>query len=97
VLVGFQDFAMHFLDEALSQDVTHIDDLLLLGDTHVTLGILYSCVTYQPSYLTQIIPPSSPCLSLLASFDRKVMKVCGDIIGPRSWESFQCPLMKHQI
>jgi hypothetical protein len=26
-------------------------------------------------------------LSLLALFDRKVMHVCGDIIGPRPWES----------
>jgi hypothetical protein len=32
VLMGFQDFATHFLDEALSQDVLHIDDFPLLGD-----------------------------------------------------------------
>jgi hypothetical protein len=32
VLVGFQDFARHFLDEALSQDVAHINDIFLLGD-----------------------------------------------------------------
>jgi hypothetical protein len=52
VPTGFQDFPMHFLDEVLSQDVTHIDNLLLLGDTHVTLGILYLCVACQPSYFT---------------------------------------------
>jgi hypothetical protein len=40
-----------FFYEALSQDMTHIDDLLLLGDAHVTLGILSSCVAHQPSYL----------------------------------------------
>ncbi len=33
VLVGFQDFAMHFLNEALFHNVAHIDDLPLLGDT----------------------------------------------------------------
>jgi hypothetical protein len=27
-LMGFQDFATHFLDEALSQDVARIDDFL---------------------------------------------------------------------
>jgi hypothetical protein len=27
VLMGFQDFAMHFLDEVLSQDVAHIANL----------------------------------------------------------------------
>jgi hypothetical protein len=81
VLVGFQGFAMHFLDEVLSQDVMHIDDLFLLGDTHVTLGILYSYASCQPSYLTLIIPPS-PFLSFLVSFNRKVMQVCADIMGP---------------
>jgi hypothetical protein len=32
VPMGFQDFATHFLDEALFQDVAHINNLLLLGD-----------------------------------------------------------------
>jgi len=50
--MGFQDFAMHFLDDVLFQDVAHIDDLRLLGDAQVILGILASCVTYLPSYLT---------------------------------------------
>jgi hypothetical protein len=31
-LVGSQNFAMHFFDEALFQDMVHIDDFLLLGD-----------------------------------------------------------------
>jgi hypothetical protein len=29
--MGFWDFAMHFLDEALFQDVAHINDIPLLG------------------------------------------------------------------
>jgi len=33
VLMGFQDFATHILNEALSHNVAHIDDLPLLGDT----------------------------------------------------------------
>jgi hypothetical protein len=32
VPMGVQDFATHFLDEALFHNVAHIDDLLLLGD-----------------------------------------------------------------
>ncbi len=32
VPMGFQDFAMHFLDEVLSHDVAHIENLHLLGD-----------------------------------------------------------------
>ncbi len=44
VLMGFQDFAMHFWDEALFQDMVHIDDLLPLRDAQVVLGILSSCV-----------------------------------------------------
>jgi len=44
VFVSFQDFATHFLDEILFQDVVHIDDFFLLGDAQVTLGILSSCV-----------------------------------------------------
>jgi len=32
VLIDSQDFAMHFLDEVLSQDMVHINDLPLLGN-----------------------------------------------------------------
>jgi hypothetical protein len=32
VPMGSQDFATHLLDEVLSQDMAHIDDLLLMGD-----------------------------------------------------------------
>jgi len=44
VLVGFSNFATHFLEEVLFQDMVHIDDLFFLGDAHVVLGILFSCV-----------------------------------------------------
>jgi len=44
VPMGFQDFSMHFLDETLYQNVAHVDNLPLLGDTLVVLGILPSCV-----------------------------------------------------
>jgi hypothetical protein len=47
VLMDFHDFAMFFWAEVLFQDVTHINDLLL-GDTQVALGILFSCVARQP-------------------------------------------------
>ncbi len=63
VLMDSQDFAMHILDETLSQEVTHIDDLPLLGDAHVALGILSSCVVHRPFYLTWTIPPPSSFLS----------------------------------
>ncbi len=32
----------------------------------------------------------------LASIDRKVVQVCGDIMGPGFWEFFQGPLVKRQ-
>jgi hypothetical protein len=60
------------------------------------LEILFSCVTCQLYYLTQTILPSSSFLSLLAGFNKRVMQICGDITGPRSWESFQGPLARHQ-
>jgi hypothetical protein len=44
--MGSQNFAVHFLDKALFQYMAHINDLPLLGDTHVVLGILSSCVTH---------------------------------------------------
>jgi hypothetical protein len=50
--MGFQDFAVHFLDKVLSQDVAHIDDFLFLRDAQVALGILSSCVARRPFYLT---------------------------------------------
>jgi len=33
--VSYQNFATHFLDEVLFQDMVHIDDLPLLGNTQV--------------------------------------------------------------
>jgi hypothetical protein len=31
--MGFQDFDPHFFNEVLSQDMAHIDDILLLENT----------------------------------------------------------------
>jgi hypothetical protein len=96
VPLGFQNFATHFLNEVLFQDVAHINDLPLLGNAQVVLGILSSCVTRQPSYLTRTVSPSS-FMFLLASFDTKNMQIYGDIMGPKSWESFHGPLTKHRV
>ncbi len=86
VLVGSQDFVTHFLGEVLSQDMAQIDDLFLLGDIHVVLDIMSSCVVCRPFYFTWTILHFSSFLSILASFNRRIMYVCGDIIGLRSWE-----------
>jgi hypothetical protein len=59
VLVGSQNFATHFLDEVLFQNMAHTNNFFLLGDTQVALGILSSCITRRPSYLTLTVPPSS--------------------------------------
>ncbi len=56
VLMGSQDFVMHFLDGVLSQNVAHIDDLLFLKDAHVALGILSSCVGHRFPYPTWTLP-----------------------------------------
>jgi hypothetical protein len=63
---------MHFLDEVLSRDVVHIDDFILLGDSHVPLDILSSCVIYQPFYLRQTIFLFSS-LFFLTCFNMRVM------------------------
>ncbi len=94
VPMGSQNFVTNFLNEVLSQNMAHINDLPLLGDTHVVLGILSLCVVHRPSYVTQIVPPFS-LMFFLASFDKKVMQVCGDNMGPRLWEYFQSLLTKH--
>jgi len=73
VLMGSQDFATHFLDEVLSQDVVHIDEINLLGNTQVTLGIWSSCVAHQPSYFSWIVPFYFSFLFFWVSFDKRVM------------------------
>jgi hypothetical protein len=93
VPMGFLNFVTHFLDKVLSQDVAHIDDFPLLKNTQVALGILSSCVIHQPFNLTQTIPPPSSFPSLLVSFNKKVMQICGDIMGPGSWELIKGLLM----
>jgi hypothetical protein len=47
-------------------------------------------------YLTQTVFPSS-FLSLLASFNMKIMQVCGDIMGFKWWEFTQGPLARHHV
>jgi len=97
VSAGSQDFATHFLDEALFHNVTHIDDLSFLQDAQVALGVLFSYVAHRLSYLTRTVSPFSSLLFLLVGFDKRIIEICGDIIDPKSWESFQGPLMRHQV
>ncbi len=87
VLKGYWDFVLHFLDEVLFQDVAHINDLPVLGHTHVALGIMSSCVACRPFYFIWTIFPFSSFLFLLVNFNRKSIYVYGDIMGLRSWES----------
>jgi hypothetical protein len=78
---GFQNFATHFLDDVLFQDVTHIDDLPLLGDAHVCFEyfvLMCSSSTFV-FHLDNIFVFF--LLSFLVSFNRKIMQVCGDIVG----------------
>jgi hypothetical protein len=80
--VDSQDFVTHLLDEVFSQDMVHINDLPFLRDAQVALGILSSYVACRPSYFTRTLPPSFFCF--LANFDKKVMQVCENIMGPGS-------------
>jgi len=47
VPIGSQGFVTFLLDEILSQDMAHINDLLILGSAQVALGILFSFVAHQ--------------------------------------------------
>jgi hypothetical protein len=77
--------------------MVHIDDLPLLGNAHVVLGILSSCVICWPSYFTWTIFHFPSFMSFLVGFDNKVIQVGVNIMGLRSWESFQGPLMRRQV
>jgi len=44
--MGSQNFVTNFFNEVLSQNMAHIHDLPLLGDTHVVLGLLSLCVAH---------------------------------------------------
>jgi len=66
-----QDFTTHFLNEALSQNMAHIDDLPLLGDAQVVLGISSSCVVCRPSYFTRTILISSSFLFFFNEFRKE--------------------------
>jgi hypothetical protein len=74
-----------------------MDDFLFLGDVHVGLGILSSCIIHRPSYFTRTILLYFSFLYFLVGFNRRIMQICGDIMGLRSWESFQGPLARCQV
>jgi hypothetical protein len=71
--MGSHNFVMHFLKEDLYYDMAYIDDLPLLGYTHVVLGISSSCVARRPFYFTQTISPFSSFMYFLAGFDKRIM------------------------
>jgi hypothetical protein len=79
---AFQDFTTHFLDEALFLHMAHINDLRILRDAQVGLGILSSCVIHRPFNFTRTILNFS-FLFILVGFNKRVMEICGDIMGPR--------------
>jgi hypothetical protein len=64
---------MHFLSEASFQDMMHINDLLILGDTWVAFGILSSCVARRPFYLTRTIPFFFSFLFFVAGLDKIII------------------------
>jgi hypothetical protein len=66
--------------------MAHINVFPFLGNAQVALDILSSCATHQSSYLIQIVLTFSSFLLLLASFDKRVLHVCGDIMNIGSWE-----------
>jgi hypothetical protein len=69
----FQDFSTHFLDEVLSQDVVHIDDLPFLENIQVILDILSSCVNLL-TLLSHIDNTSFFFLFFfLMGFDKRIM------------------------
>jgi hypothetical protein len=71
--MGFENFVMHFKNESLFQNMVHIDDFLLLGNTQVVLGILSSCLVYQLffSHLNNSFFKKKK--SLLVSFNSKIL------------------------
>jgi hypothetical protein len=72
--MGSEDFVTHFLNEVLFQDVVHIDDIIILRNTQIALGILFSCVTNRPCYLIRKIPLSFFFhIYFWANFNNKVM------------------------
>jgi hypothetical protein len=75
--------------------MVHINDLPFLGDAQVTLGILSSYVDYQPPYLTWTIFPPSSFIYIFMSFNKRVMQLCEDIMGPRFWEFIQGSLVRY--
>jgi hypothetical protein len=64
---------MHFLYEVSFQDVMHINDLLLSGNTWVALGILSSCVARRPFYFTRTILLFSSFLLFMVGLDKIII------------------------
>jgi hypothetical protein len=63
-------------------------------DALVALGILTSCVIHWPFYFTWTIYIFFLFVFFMG-FDKRIMYVCGDIMGPRLWEIFQGLLARH--
>jgi hypothetical protein len=73
----------------------HISMIFLVWETHRLHWSFWFHVLLVDFFFTQIFFPFF-FLSILRSFHRKVQQICGDIMGPGSWESIQRPLTTHQ-
>jgi hypothetical protein len=77
---------MHFLDEVLSQNMVHIDDIFLLRmhKLHWAFCPHVSLVDFLISFEQYIF--FFPSYLFLVGFDKRVMPICKNIMGLGSWE-----------
>ncbi len=73
-----------------------MDLLPRMGDVHVVFGILTRCFMQHPSYLLQCTPSFSTFTKFVISFDFSLFQIFGCLLGPRSFDSLEKPLVRKQ-
>ena len=79
--VGSEVFVQEHVTKALDGHLRGTELLSSLRDSQVALLLLSKTVAVRPGYLCRTTPPSEPFLSLLHSFDDKVLNVLEDILS----------------
>jgi len=73
-----------------------VDIFPRMGDVQIVFGIVIHCFVQRPSYLLQCTLPSFTFTNFFISFDSSFLQVFGHLLGSRSFDILEGPLVHKQ-
>jgi hypothetical protein len=68
-----------------------------MGNVQIAFGILTHCFAQRPSYILLCTPPYFTFTKSLISFNSSFLQVFGHLLGPRSFDILERPIVHKQV